>query len=521
MVVSLAQVLDLDVVRRAAPRVAYGEHLLDRRVRWVHTSELVEAAALLKGGELLLTTGLGLSGRGPVAQRGYIDELANRRAAALVLELGWTFSEVPEPLLEAARRRELPVIALHEIIPFVVITEEVQRQLLHESLAQLSLERHVTHLLHERLLQGDGLTGIIEALAQLLSCPVVLEDLDGVVVAETGGGPSRRWLDKAVEVRSGSVSLRGEAWGELHVVDPPQTARAVLPTALEVGAAAVAMTLLRGTPPPSPSTRIRLQREFLQDLVAGRFRRSADAMVAASAHGLHLGRRMSLTGFAVGGYRSADAQILLSAVERAAAALGPSLVGEIDGLLLGVVQGASDADGYRVAQSLLERVDDFAGQRAAGRPSRLAVGPTVTGEESLARTVREARAALLLADKLLLPDRIVTARGMVADRLLASVVEDRHLADVIEGELGALLEHDAAHGTDLVDTLYAVLAGGDSKSATADALHIRRQTLYKRLAKIESLIGDLGDPEWRVSLLVALRAQRLLARRPRATPPGR
>jgi len=110
---------------------------------------------------------------------------------------------------------------------------------------------------------------------------------------------------------------------------------------------------------------------------------------------------------------------------------------------------------------------------------------------------------------------------MVADRLLAAVVEDRELADVIEGALGPLLEHDAAHGTELLDTLYALLAHGDSKSATADALHVRRQTLYKRLAKIESLIGDLGDPEWRVSLLVALRAQRLLARRPRTTPPVR
>ena len=518
MVVSLAEVLALDVVRRAAPEVAYGEHLLDRRVRWVHTSELVEAAALLKGGELLLTTGLGLSGRGPVAQRGYVDQLADRSAAALVLELGWTFSQVPDALLEAARRRELPVIALHHIIPFVEITEEVQRQLLQEDFAQLSLEREITHLLHEPLLHGDGLPGLIEALAELLSCAVVLEDADGTAVAEAGGGQGRPPLHEAVEVRSASVMLRGEAWGELHVVEPPPTARTVLSTALEVGATAVAMTLLRDT--PFPTTRIRLQREFLQDLVAGRFRTPADTTAAASSHRLHPGRRKPVVGFAVGGYRSADAQILLSAVKTAAATMGPSVVGEIDGLLLGLVQAPPEDDGYRVAGSLLERVDEFAGRRAAGRPARLAVGPPVTDGSLLARTVDEARAALLAADRLLVPDRIVTARGMVADRLLATVVEDRQLADVVEGVLGPLLEHDAANGTDLVDTLYALLAHGDSKSATADALHVRRQTLYKRLAKIESLIGNLAEPEWRVSLLVALRAQRLLTRRPRPSPPA-
>jgi PucR family transcriptional regulator, purine catabolism regulatory protein len=518
MVVSLAQVLDLDVVQRAAPSVAHGQHLLDREVRWVHTSELVEAAALLKGGELLLTTGLGLAGRGPVAQRAYVDELADRGAAALALELGWTFQEVPQALLDAARRRDLPVIALHEIIPFVEITEAVQRQLLQEDVAQLTLERHVTRLLHDLLLRGEGLTALVEALADLLSCPVVLEDLAGAVVAQGGGRQGRAGLEEASEVRSSSVDLLGHAWGELHAIDPPRTARAVVPLALEAGAAAVAMTLLRGSPPPL--TRIRLHQEFMQDLVAGRFRTPADTAIAAAGQGLHVDGQTTLTGFAIGGYRAADAQVLLQAAERAAAAVGPSVVAEVDGSLLGVVQATHSRDGQQSVRPLLEDIDAFARRRAAGRPSRLALGPTVSGARSLSRTVRDARAALLLADQLLLPERIVSARGMVADRLLAKVVEDRHLADVVDDVLGPILEHDAGHGTDLVETLYVHLCHGDSKSAAADVLHIRRQTLYKRLARIEALIGDLQDPDWRVSLLVALRAHRLLGRRPRSATAG-
>jgi purine catabolism regulator len=510
--VSLAQVLELDVVRRAAPSVAHGEHLLERAVRWVHTSELVEAAALLKGGELLLTTGLGLSGRGPVAQRTYVEELADHGAAALVLELGWTFEEVPSALLEAARHRDLPVIALHEIIPFVEITEEVQRQLLHADVAQLSLERDVTRFLHDLLLRGDGLTAVVEALADLLSCPVVLEDLAGAIVAEGGSRRGREGLERASEVRSAPVDLLGHPWGELHAIDPPRTARSVLPLGLAEGAAAVALTLLRGAPPPS--TRVRLQQEFVQDLVAGRLRNPADIVTAASAQGLHIGDRTPLTGFAVGGYRAADVHVFRHAAERAAAAAGASVVAEIDGLLLGVLQGTDLRDAERSGRPLLEEIDAFAQRRRAGQLLRLALGPTVSGAPSLGRTVRDARAALLLADQLHLPERIVTARGMVADRLLANVVEDRQLADVIDDALGPLLDHDAAHGTELVETLRVLLCHGRSKSDAADTLHIRRQTLYKRLARIESLVGDLGDPEWRVSLLVALRAHRLLTRRP-------
>ena len=60
MTLTLGEVLDLDALRRARPEMLHGDHLLHRPVRWVHTSELAEAAFLLKGGELLLTTGQGL-----------------------------------------------------------------------------------------------------------------------------------------------------------------------------------------------------------------------------------------------------------------------------------------------------------------------------------------------------------------------------------------------------------------------------------------------------------------------------
>src|SRR5262245_58748401 len=123
MTVTLGEVLALDAVRRARPEMLHGEHLLDRPVRWVHTSELAEAAFLLKGGELLLTTGQGLFGRGAVGETAFVEALAERRVTALALELGWTYTEAPEALLAAARRTEVALLVLHEIVPFVEMTE--------------------------------------------------------------------------------------------------------------------------------------------------------------------------------------------------------------------------------------------------------------------------------------------------------------------------------------------------------------------------------------------------------------
>jgi purine catabolism regulator len=62
-----------------------------------------------------------------------------------------------------------------------------------------------------------------------------------------------------------------------------------------------------------------------------------------------------------------------------------------------------------------------------------------------------------------------------------------------------------------VRSLDGYLAHGLSKTRTADALGVRRQTLYNRLERIERLLGglDLSQRERRTALDLALVAWRL------------
>ncbi len=60
MLPTVAQILALDPVRAGRPRVVAGARRLDAPVRWVHAIELADAARLLRGGELVLTTGIAL-----------------------------------------------------------------------------------------------------------------------------------------------------------------------------------------------------------------------------------------------------------------------------------------------------------------------------------------------------------------------------------------------------------------------------------------------------------------------------
>ena len=84
---TVRDVLALDPVRHGGPRVVAGETGLDRPVRWVHSAEVPDIAGLLRGGELVLTTGIGLPAD-DAGLRAFIAELAEVGASGLVVELG-------------------------------------------------------------------------------------------------------------------------------------------------------------------------------------------------------------------------------------------------------------------------------------------------------------------------------------------------------------------------------------------------------------------------------------------------
>src|SRR5918911_1888566 len=98
---ALAAVLNLPVVRRALPEVLSGEGSLARELRWAHVIEMPDPDDLLKGGELVLTTGLG-AGQREEGQRAWIASVLEQGAAAVAVELGTSWREqLPAPVVEA------------------------------------------------------------------------------------------------------------------------------------------------------------------------------------------------------------------------------------------------------------------------------------------------------------------------------------------------------------------------------------------------------------------------------------
>ena len=64
MAMSVEAALALEVFTRVPMTVYAGADNLDRAIRWVHPTEIPDIAKFLRGGEMLLTAGLGIGATG-------------------------------------------------------------------------------------------------------------------------------------------------------------------------------------------------------------------------------------------------------------------------------------------------------------------------------------------------------------------------------------------------------------------------------------------------------------------------
>ncbi|WP_455240261.1 PucR family transcriptional regulator [Micromonospora harpali] len=294
---TVREILALDPIRHGAPRLVAGEAGLDRPVRWVHVAEVPDIASLLRGGELVLTTGIGLPGE-DAGLRAFIGELADVGVSGLVVELGRRYvSGVPRVMAAAAARRGLPLVELRRATPFVRVTEAVHALIVDAQLTELRATEEIHQRFTELSVEGAGPAEVVRQAAELSGCPVVLENLSRQVLAYDPAGQSAELLLDGWEQHSRRISppgrtaydadrgwlvttvgARGQDWGRLLLRWPgggELTTGAPVPDgAPEPGPADVA------PPPQAPPTRLTILVERAASALAlGRLiRRDAEGL---------------------------------------------------------------------------------------------------------------------------------------------------------------------------------------------------------------------------------------------------
>ncbi len=171
---------------------------LGRRVSWLHVSELGDPTPFLEGGELLLTTGLGV-GELASSQRAYVRRLARHGLSGLGFGLGLGFTDVPGALRAEADRLSFPILAVPYEVPFIAITKAAASELADARLGELTRALEVHERLSAAVIEGRGLDALLAVVCDHLGCSLALVDGAGRVVNERHAR-RRAPLDGALEL---------------------------------------------------------------------------------------------------------------------------------------------------------------------------------------------------------------------------------------------------------------------------------------------------------------------------------
>jgi purine catabolism regulator len=530
--------LGLDVVAGSAG--------IGRSVEAVYIGDLEDPTPWMVEGSLLLTTGPRFEEDPDSAVR-LVELLKQSGMVGVGVAIMPYVRVIPPVMIAAADREGLPLLRVPEGTPFREITSYVFGALSSRDMHRLRRSLALQKQLLEVLLAEQDPSGLVRRVGELLGAAVLLFSASGRLTASSSAADERA-----------SPAFAGDAWNAYRTVLARGTPRSVLDVGgrhvafREVRAdGAVEQVLMAGYPESSLISEFAdealtfAQRLLEVEATTGRNvalvrRRTRAGLLDMLLHGRgvesELGERLYYHGIepteslrvmafsvgAPGGSRRDHPSV--------ADAMADALVGTVDRLLeerevpflsrrsrgqVLVLAPLSEREDTAAVRDFLSAVAVNAAARLRTERVDVGVSSALAGLRLVPRAAGQARLALRQAglaggDAV----RVVAFDDLGHRYRVLDSLPDDQLQELQDAVVGQLRDADRVGHSDLLRTLETYLARGCSVAATADAMYVHRNTLRKRLTRIEQVLGiDLGTAGGRVEAYLGVRAADVLATR--------
>jgi PucR family transcriptional regulator, purine catabolism regulatory protein len=457
-------------------------------VRWAHISDTPDPTPWLEGGEVLLTTGLGVKDDAEL-QRRLIASLNRRGVVAVGFGIGVVLDEVPQAMRDVCDELELPLFTVPYEVPFIAVTRRVS----HHTFAEHDATLRSAVALHRQVLAAvvaeGGVAGVLATVGPAMPGAALVafdysgrelgrHDPDGTIADLE---PAKLWVSAAADGSRATTELDGHLVtsrpvrlaDEIEAVVVAVSARPLVEheeLLFEQGIAGVSLELARGRS-VREANRSRVD-ELLEEVAAGR---ATAASTTRALDRLGVSLRDGYRVLAISRPAGVTPAHLCAVVEDAVVGCARPFVGRLEGVVHAIVPddvGAAE----RVAAAAATR--GWAGIRIGRSRVKRDVDAMDAG-------IREARVALQFDAPAAVRD--VDQLGLRG--LLAGMRDELGTSDFVTTMLGPVLEQDGSDGSPLLDTLRAYLAHGCRPGPAAEELCVHRHTLAYRLDRIRDLTG--------------------------------
>jgi DNA-binding PucR family transcriptional regulator len=398
----------------------------------------------------------------------------------------------------------------------------------------------------ELVVQQKDVGELVERVAAILDVPIILFDARGRVVCSSRSAAdapdlaAQIWTAYKRDMRGSrdpdgvgigggqrafyrEIAVRNHAERVLAAVASRPQPAAFAGASLLFLQQLVTLDLLRGR--DELRMRRRVRRGLLRDVLSGKAAPD-ELLVRLQAQGFDTQNVLRIVIVEPGTTQPSPAE---SAEPRTVGRLGGRLLRSLDdalsrrrmpflsspmGAQVVVITELPDA-GTAAARALLADLQQAATQSVSSDPVAVGCSAPLPGVAGAARGLLQAKAACSATRRA--PQ--VASTGIFEElsgqfRLLDGL-DETSLRDLVHRTFAPLLDYDARHRAMLFETLRTLFEHRLAVQETADALHIHRNTLQKRLAHVERLLSiDLSDLDAIVDVRLGLHAAELLGEPP-------
>ncbi|MBB6285291.1 PucR family transcriptional regulator [Geobacillus subterraneus] len=504
-------------------KVVAGHNGLNRPVKWVHVVEVVNIHHLLNGKELILSTGVGWKENKELFQS-FVKQLIDCDASGLCIEIGMHTPSVPQEVIDLANAHYFPIILFLREVPFVEITQDIHTHLINQHYEIISGLESYSQQLNKKLLSMDPYSELLKLLHHYSGHQVIFKINGREVEVFPKYNKTVKGEQLAIDNYTASgkrtaiqpIRFLGNEYAELSIMSTGKEISEFDLLILDRTATALAQHLLRDLY-IDEKKRVE-ENEWLKSWLEGEHPIESvfSYLAEYGAEPNPKGGMVLVIHFKSSIKQCSNLDMMYFKVlcrtifeQQGFSTFPVDFHSSIVFIMTNNREMKTWKSRMKVGLNTLLGSDYI--QKKKWPQFIVGVGKFIENVSHMDKSYRTALETIKIQYHLGDRSNSCFYEDLHIYRIISLIHKYNDLYEVVMEYLEPVLQYDEKYNANLLETLKVYLACNGSKKETAQRLFVVRQTLYHRIQKLESLLGeDFMNPEKRLAIEFMIKAYEYL-----------